>query len=144
MSQQVLTLPYPVSKNRRVKLRRRRVWKNGQFVVKNVVGSSEEWVAWIQEVSLRVAALLVETIEHPEEHERIIIECEWYRPRINADCINGHCILADAVMKAIDIDDRWFLIRDSWSYIDRKNPRVLIKIWKEKRVDPEKKKAEKE
>lgn len=44
--------------------------------------------------------------------DKIVIECWWFIKRSNCDVINYHDCLGDAIKKGIEVDDRWFLIRD--------------------------------
>ena len=72
--------------------------------------------------------------EHPEirrefvRSDWIIIWMDWYLPRRHTDCHNLHATLCDALQKAIEVNDCWYLLRDVAVQYDKFNPRVEIEM----------------
>lgn len=75
---------------------------------------------------LRVKYELRIHLAHPVPGEKVLVECWWYLRNDITDCVNFHDLLADGLKEALEIDDRHFLVRDLWSEVDEKNPRVQV------------------
>lgn len=133
-------LPLPISKNRRVKTGARQVLKvdlvgKAYYTTKVIVRNTPEWKAYktrVWEILIGEHHFHLKSIR-PEDGEKLAFDCLWYVRNDRTDCVNFHDLLADAIQDAIDVDDRHFLIRDVWSYVDEEDPRVEIEM---RRVSP--------
>lgn len=94
--------------------------------------NSREWKDYVENALIRMYELGIR-MSHPTPDERVVISCHWYLRNDRSDAINGHDILGDVLKRGLNIDDKHFLIRDSWSEVDEKNPRVEITLTKEKK-----------
>ena len=131
-----VTLPLPVSKNQRVRIGHRTTWKvaggRAYEVTKPILRSSKEWNEYLGNVYLLFTEQQIR-IPHPRENERIVLECLWFLRSDRQDVSNFHDLLCDAVKKVIEVDDRWFLVRDLWSEVDEANPRLELTLYVQKR-----------
>lgn len=127
-----LTLPLPISKNKRVQTGRKKVLavdllgKVG-YSSKVIVRNSKAW----GDYKNTVCAYFLEAHYHMDriwlqEGERLVFDLTWYLKNDRTDCINFHDLLADAIEKAIGINDKHFLFRDLWVSIEPENPRVDV------------------
>jgi hypothetical protein len=135
-----LTLPLPISKNRRVKTVPRQVLKvdlvgKAYYTTKVLVRNTPEWANY----KTTVCGRFLEAHYHMnritlKEGERLVFDLTWYLKNDRTDCINFHDLLADAIEMATDINDKHFLFRDRWVHIDPEDPRVDVVIRKQRRA----------
>lgn len=97
--------------------------------VKALVHNSPAWAKYVDNaILLMMEQRIPRRYPHPAPDERIEISCRWFVRNDKTDCVNFHDLLADTIKKAIEVDDRWFLIKDLWSEVDESNPRVEISM----------------
>ena len=127
------SLPLPISKNDRVQVHHRKVLtlEGGRPVqrVKALVHNSDAWSKYANNaILLMLEQGIPRKYPHPAQDERIEISCRWFLKNDRTDCVNFHDLLADTIKKAIDVDDRWFLIKDLWSKVDEQDPHVWVSM----------------
>jgi hypothetical protein len=132
-----LRLPLPLSKNRRVEVGMARVYDASAGFLrarnKPILRNSRAWHEYVENTIALSLEQGIPAIRPPEPGERIVIECRWFLRDERSDCVNFHDLLADALKKVLNIDDRWFLVRDVWSEYAPENPRVEVRMWVERR-----------
>ena len=68
-----------------------------------------------------------------EEGVWLVAELTFYFPdKRRRDCHNMHKLIMDALEGIAFHDDRWLLVRDMHVELDKKKPRVEVKIYPEK------------
>ena len=68
-----------------------------------------------------------------EEGVWLVCELTYYFPdKRRRDCHNMHKIVMDALEHVAFKEDRWVLVRDMHVGLDRKNPRIEVKLYPEK------------
>ena len=135
-----LTLPLPISKNKRVRTGRKKVLTvnllgQASYYNKTVVRNTPEWAQY----KALVCGRFLEAHYHMDriilqEGQRLVFDLTWYLKNDRTDCINFHDLLADAIEMAIDINDKHFLFRDLWVHIEPENPRVDVVMRVQKRA----------
>jgi len=83
-------------------------------------------------LAMKVASHAVEIQNYQIEKPGVWLVCElrFYFPDLRRrDCHNQHKLVMDALEHIAFVDDRWVLVRDMYVGLDRKNPRIEIKIY---------------
>jgi hypothetical protein len=102
------------------------------FQSKVVVNNTPEWEAYKQTVW---GILLGDYKVHFRPYklkpgELLAFDLWWHLRNDRSDCLNYHDLLADALKEALDVDDRFYLFRDRWVYINPEDPHVEMVIRK--------------
>lgn len=113
------TLPLPPSKNKRTV--RKGVKVRGKWI--NVPVLADEVLDYRGLVKMRLACYRGVF----SDKEKIVLNCTWYRENKNSDVHNFHAELADAVAPALDLNDKYFLIRDI-DFIDVKKGEGRVSV----------------
>ena len=72
--------------------------------------------------------------ELEEEGVWLVCELTYYFPDLRRrDCHNMHKVVMDALEHVAFKEDRWVLVRDMHVGLDRKNPRIEVKLYPEMR-----------
>ena len=107
-----------LSKNARLATRR------GHFYVKDEAKAAEKTLH--HEISLATKGL-------DFKQAKVYIDITVYKPHVNADAINFIDTIADVLKVVIGVDDRWFSIKKLDWHLDRTNPRIIVKLYQEKK-----------
>jgi hypothetical protein len=76
-----------------------------------------------------VKLLLSKYKGHFKKGEKLVVACVWKLPSLRMDCHNFHQELADAIAPAMDLNDKWFLIRDM-DFVVETPSRVDVQMWR--------------
>lgn len=66
---------------------------------------------------------------------KVYLEVFVFKARSNTDAVNFIDVMCDVVKDVIKVDDRWFSIKSLDWDIDRKNPRIIVRIFQPVRSD---------
>jgi Holliday junction resolvase RusA-like endonuclease len=94
-------------------------------------GSKRVWMPqgvknWHAFVQLEIRKALKGTWWLPRKTWFSLMVC---KPNNRSDAINLVDLAADAIKRAIGVDDRWFSIGQVDWEIDAENPRIVIEVW---------------
>jgi len=117
MSVLKFNLPLPPSKNVRTGFSSR-----GSVYTTKKVKDYYDYVEKVLRFEIKAHKLFI-------KEDKIVIDCWWFIKKKNCDVINFHDCLADAIKRGIEIDDRWFLIRDMDFEDCCGDPRVEIMMY---------------
>lgn len=72
---------------------------------------------------------------------RVYLDVFVFKARSNTDAINFIDVIADVLKDVIKVDDHWYGIKSCDWALDRKNPRIIIKLFQPSRRDGDKSKS---
>lgn len=116
-------LPLPPSKNARLKTKGYFDKRLKRYVCHKVLSDSvTRYVVAVKgvvsEQLRKTPCVFVNTWIH--------IHLVWRVPNLRSDVINYHQDLADALQKAIGVNDKWYLLHDNEVVVDKENPGVEV------------------
>lgn len=92
---------------------------------------SKKGMEYMQKASMLVEqAVNIQNYQLEEEGVWLVCELTFYFPdKRRRDCHNTHKVVLDALEHIAFKEDRWVLVRDMYVGLDKKNPRIEVKIY---------------